>query len=114
MPAARLTAAQMRRVALRVEEARGHRLSIAQMAESVNLSESWFSLVFKNTTGLSPHQWQLNKRLEEARILLTDTDLSVADIADRLGFSDQAHLTRAFRQLVGRTPGSWRRTQTRR
>ncbi|MBY5987288.1 MULTISPECIES: helix-turn-helix domain-containing protein [Roseovarius] len=106
---ARLTAAQMRRVARRIDQARGHRLSIAQMAESVNLSESWFSLVFKNTTGMSPHQWQLNKRLEQARVLLTDTDLSVADIADRLGFSDQAHLTRAFRQLVGRTPGSWRR-----
>ncbi|MGK7752075.1 MULTISPECIES: helix-turn-helix domain-containing protein [unclassified Roseovarius] len=108
---ARLTAAQMRRVALRVEEARGHRLSIAQMAEAVNLSESWFSLVFKNTTGMSPHQWHLNKRLEQARNLLTETDLSVADIADRLGFSDQAHLTRAFRQLVGKTPGTWRRDQ---
>lgn len=108
---ARLTAAQMRKVALRLEDAGGRRLSIAQMANSVNLSESWFSLVFKNTTGMSPNQWQLNKRVEQARGLLLDTDLSVADIADRLGFSDQAHLTRAFRQLVGKTPASWRRDQ---
>lgn len=108
---ARLTAAQMRKVALRFEAGGGQRLSTAQMAGSVNLSESWFSLVFKNTTGMSPHQWQLNKRVDQARVLLAETDLSVADIADRLGFSDQAHLTRAFRQLVGKTPASWRRDQ---
>lgn len=108
---ARLTAAQMRKVTLRFEDGGGRRLSIAQMASAVNLSESWFSRVFKNTTGMSPHQWQLNKRMEQARGLLLDTDLSVADVADRLGFSDQAHLTRAFRQLVGKTPASWRRDQ---
>ncbi|SDO88370.1 Helix-turn-helix domain-containing protein [Lutimaribacter pacificus] len=108
---ARLTAAQMRKVALRFEDGGGRRMSTAEMAGAVNLSESWFSLVFKNTTGMSPHQWQLNKRVDQARELLADTDLSVADIADRLGFSDQAHLTRAFRQLVGKTPASWRRDQ---
>lgn len=108
---ARLTAAQMRKVTRRLTEAEGRRLSIAQMARAVNLSESWFSLVFKNTTGMSPHQWQLGKRVEQARGLLLESDLSVADIADRLGFSDQAHLTRAFRQSVGQTPASWRRDQ---
>lgn len=108
---ARLTAAQMRKVASRFEASGGRRLSTSQMAGAVNLSESWFSLVFKNTTGMSPYQWQLNKRVDQVRGLLTETDLSVADIADRLGFSDQAHLTRAFRQLVGQTPASWRRDQ---
>ncbi|MFN3210089.1 MAG: helix-turn-helix transcriptional regulator [Roseovarius sp.] len=108
---ARLTAAQMRKVTQRFRDGGGRRLSIAQMAGAVNLSESWFSLVFKNTTGMSPHQWQLTRRVEMARDLLIESDLSVADIADRLGFSDQAHLTRAFRQLVGRTPASWRRDQ---
>ncbi len=108
---ARLTAAQMRKVALRFEDGGGRRLSTAQMASAVKLSESWFSQVFKNTTGMSPYQWQLNKRVEQARNLLSGTDLSVADIADRLGFSDQAHLTKAFRQLVGKTPASWRRDQ---
>lgn len=106
---ARLTAAQMRKVAMRFEAGGGRRLSIAQMAGAVGLSESWFSRVFKNTTGKTPHQWQLDGRVELARQLLSDSDLSVADIADRLGFSDQAHLTRAFRQLVGETPASWRR-----
>jgi len=110
---ARLTAAQMRKVTRKFEAGGGRRLSIAQMAAAVNLSESWFSVVFKNTTGMTPHQWQLGRRVDRARELLAGTDLSVADIADRLDFSDQAHLTRAFRQLVGQTPASWRRAQAR-
>lgn len=108
---ARLTGAQMRKVSRRFEAGGGQRLSTAQMAEAVNLSVSWFSLVFRNTTGMTPHQWQLNKRVDQARDLLSGSDLTVADIADRLGFSDQAHLTRSFRQIVGETPASWRRRQ---
>ncbi|SNR86921.1 helix-turn-helix transcriptional regulator [Puniceibacterium sediminis] len=111
---ARLTAAQMRKVTMRFEAGGGRRLAIAQMAGAVNLSESWFSLVFKNTTGMTPHQWQLNKRVDQVRDLLSGSDLSVADIADRVGFSDQAHLTRTFRQLVGETPATWRRGQQQR
>ena len=107
---ARLTASQMRKVVARFEDGGGKRLTIAQMAEAVSLSESWFSQVFKNTTGVTPHQWQLNRRVEEARGLLSNSELTVADIADRLGFSDQAHLTKSFRQLVGETPAAWRRS----
>ncbi|GGE15747.1 transcriptional regulator [Primorskyibacter flagellatus] len=110
---ARLTGAQMRKVLRLLDTSRGRRLSTAQMAEAVNLSVSWFSLVFRNTTGMTPHQWQLSKRVDQAQDLLSGSDLSVADIADRLGFSDQAHLTRAFRRIVGETPASWRRCQRR-
>ena len=106
---ARLTAAQMRKVDMRFQAGGGRRLSTAQLAGAVNLSESWFSMVFKNTTGMTPHQWQLTRRVDQARDLLLRTDISVADISDRLGFSDQAHLTRTFRQIVGETPASWRR-----
>lgn len=110
---ARLTGAQMRKVTQRFEASGGQRLSTAQMADAVNLSASWFSLVFRNTTGMTPHQWQLSKRVDQAQALLSGSELSVADIADRLGFSDQAHLTRSFRQIVGETPASWRRRQRR-
>ncbi|APE44558.1 hypothetical protein BOO69_14910 [Sulfitobacter alexandrii] len=106
---ARLTAAQMRKVARRFETGGGRRLSLSEMAQTVGLSESWFSQVFRNTTGKTPHQWQLENRVGQARDLLVGSDLSVADIADRLGFSDQSHLTRTFRRHVGETPASWRR-----
>ncbi|MCY1250730.1 Arabinose operon regulatory protein [compost metagenome] len=81
------------------------------MAATVGLSESWFSNVFRQTTGKTPLQWQLAKRIDDAKGLLLKSDLTVADIAVQLGFSDQAHLTKVFRQIVGDTPAAWRRTQ---
>jgi AraC-like DNA-binding protein len=81
------------------------------MAKTVGLSESWFANVFKQTTGKSPLQWQLAKRIELAQNLLLEGELAVAEIAVQLGFTDQAHLTKAFRQVVGDTPAAWRRTQ---
>ncbi|WP_217899007.1 helix-turn-helix transcriptional regulator [Oceanicola sp. 22II-s10i] len=106
---ARLTAAQLRRVEARFEAGGGRRRTTAQLAEAVGLSESWFAQVFRNTTGQSPHQWQQARRIDMTRRMLTDTTLSVAEIADRLGFADQSHLTKAFRQTVGATPAAWRR-----
>lgn len=109
---ARLTAAQMARVAAHFDAGGGRRIPVAQMAAAVNLSESWFSQVFKNTAGVTPQQWQLGRRMELAQGLLTGSPLTVADIAERLGFSDQAHFTRSFRQAVGMTPAAWRRQRS--
>jgi transcriptional regulator GlxA family with amidase domain len=56
-------------------------------------------------------QFQLGKRIDHAKRLLTESELAVADIAVQLGFSDQAHLTKVFRQIAGDTPAAWRRMQ---
>jgi AraC-like DNA-binding protein len=80
-----------------------------EMAEAVNLSESWFHQVFKTTTGLTPLRWQMKQRIGMAQRLLADPDLTIADVADRLGFADQSHLTKIFRQAEGQTPAAWRR-----
>ena len=58
-------------------------------------------------TGTTPLQWQLRQRVDLAQGLLCGSGLSVAEIADRLGFTDQAHLTRVFRQVTGATPAAW-------
>lgn len=107
----RLTAAQMRKIVARFEAGGGRRLRVAEMAEAVGLSESWFSHVFKNTTGMTPVRWQAERRIDLAKTLLGEGILSISDIADRLGFSDQAHLTRVFHQVEGETPAAWRRMQ---
>ncbi len=107
----RLTRRQMRKVVAAFEGAGGRRLRVAEMAAAVNLSESWFSHVFKNTTGLTPLQWQLRQRVRLAQELFADSTLSIAEIADHLGFSDQAHLTKVFRQFIGETPAAWRRNR---
>jgi AraC-like DNA-binding protein len=107
----RLTQAQMNRLVSHVDALGDYRMSVADMAAVVGLSESWFANVFKQTTGTTPWQWQLSKRIELSKQLLGESDLPVASIAVQLGFSDQAHLTKVFRQIVGETPAAWRRTR---
>ena len=107
----RLTQAQMNKLLSHIDRLGDHRMSVADMAATVGLSESWFASVFKQTTGKTPLQWQLAKRVELSKQLLGETDLPVASIAAQLGFSDQAHLTKVFRQIVGETPAAWRRVQ---
>lgn len=108
---ARLSAAQMRRLESCFRAAGGRSLTVAEMADAIGLSESWFSHLFKNATGTTPLQWQLRQRVDLAQGLLCGSGLSVAEIADRLGFTDQAHLTRVFRQVTGATPAAWRRAR---
>ncbi|RLQ89179.1 helix-turn-helix domain-containing protein [Notoacmeibacter ruber] len=110
----RLTQAQMNRLCGRLNSQSDHRLSVAEMAETVGLSESWFATVFKETTGQTPSQWQLANRIDRAKDFLRTSELTIAVIAAQLGFSDQAHLTNAFRQTVGETPAAWRRAQKKR
>lgn len=107
----RLTQAQMNKLIARLDRLSDCRLTVADMAETVGLSESWFSNVFKQTTGKTPLQWQLGKRIDHAKTLLAESELPVADIAAQLGFSDQAHLTKVFRQIVGNTPAAFRRVR---
>ena len=110
--AGRLTTAQMNRLNAYMLSAGVGRVSVGDMAASVGLSESWFSTVFKQTTGQTPMQWQLQRRIETGKSLLQNGQLTVAEIADRLGFTDQAHFTRSFRQTTGETPAAWRRLQS--
>lgn len=107
----RLTQGQMNKLNARLNISSDGRLSVSDMAATVGLSESWFSNVFKQTTGKTPLQWQLAKRIDRACDLLSASDATVAGIAAQLGFTDQAHLTKAFRQIVGETPAAWRRLQ---
>lgn len=110
-PNGRLTQGQMNKLISCVNARSNCRLTVAEMAESVGLSESWFANVFKQTTGKTPLQWQLGNRIDLTQKLLLENDLTVAGIAAQLGFADQAHLTKAFRQITGHTPAAWRRIQ---
>lgn len=110
-PAGRLTQAQMNKLTALVTSRADCRVSIADMAAAVGLSESWFASVFKQTTGMPPHQWQMARRIELSQHLLEAGELSIAQIAAQMGFSDQAHFTKAFRQAVGHTPAAWRRLE---
>lgn len=88
-------------------------VSIGAVADACNLSRSHFTRAFRETTGHTPHQWLQRQRVEIARSLLLDSQLSLAEIATACGFADQSHLTRVFAQAVGMPPGAWRRNAAR-
>ena len=80
--------------------------TLEQMAAVVQLSPYHFARQFKAATGLPPHQYVIARRIERAKkILLSETDLSLAEIATLVGFSDQSQFTRHFKRLIGVTPG---------
>lgn len=82
--------------------------SLEMMAADAGLTPSHFCRVFKKATGISPHQYVMKARLDRAQDLLSSSDLSIAAIAEAMGFTSQSHFTRAFRAYSGQTPSSWR------
>lgn len=85
-------------------------ISLIELATSVQMSEHHFARLFKQSTGLAPHQFLIRERLKLAQQLLITGNLSIAEIALRTGFYDQSHLTRHFKRLTGLTPQRFRRT----
>ena len=84
-------------------------VSLAALALDAGLSRFHFCRAFKESTGLSPHAWLRQRRLEQAMNLLRDSDESVVSIAAALGYSSQTAFAAAFRKLTGETPSDWRR-----
>jgi transcriptional regulator GlxA family with amidase domain len=66
------------------------------------------SIAVKRSTGITPHQYLIQQRVERAREMLTHTNLSLSEVAYAVGFSDQSHLAHHFRQAFGITPGRFR------
>ncbi|KAA0069889.1 AraC family transcriptional regulator [Tardiphaga sp. P9-11] len=84
-------------------------VSLAALASDVGLSRFHFCRAFKESTGLSPHAWLRQHRLEQAMNMLRDTDTSVVSVAAALGYASQTAFAAAFRKLTGETPSDWRR-----
>ncbi len=68
------------------------------------MSEFHFARLFKQTTGLPPHQFVIHRRIECAKRLIVAGRLSLSQIAIEVGFSDQSQLNRHFKRIVGVTP----------
>lgn len=81
----------------------GRDVGIGDLASLLSLSSSQFSRLFKTTVGLSPYQYLQKKRCERALELLKGPD-SLAQIAQKVGLSNQSHFTVVFRQFLGVTP----------
>ncbi|TNM64075.1 helix-turn-helix transcriptional regulator [Aliirhizobium smilacinae] len=84
-------------------------ISIMDVSRACNLSRGYFIRAFRETTGVTPYQWLLNERITRARELLKGSEVSLSEVAISCGFADQSHFTRVFTNVVGTTPGHWRR-----
>lgn len=84
-------------------------IRLHDLASLLGLSETYFSHAFKASTGVPPLRWQMETRIGKVKELLARDGASLTEIAAITGFSDQAHLTRSFKRLVGVTPSTWRR-----
>lgn len=85
--------------------------SVSRLAQECGLSARHFSRAFARSTGLPPHRWVLERRIEMAKRFLMDPAKSLTDVALGCGFASQSHFTRVFSSRVGRSPGSWRRAR---
>jgi AraC family transcriptional regulator len=109
-PKGGITGRQLRVVTDYVDAKLEHEIAVIQLAELAGLSEAHFARAFKQTTGLSPHKYIIERRLERGKRLLADTQDSVAQIALACGFSDQAHFARNFSQHYGSSPSALRKS----
>ena len=87
--------------------------SLEELAAAVNLSPFHFARVFRRATGMPPHTWLMQQHIARARALLQGGCLPLA-VATQLGFADQSHLSRQFKQVYGVGPGAYRSAFTRR
>jgi AraC-like DNA-binding protein len=98
----------MRRVREYIEEHLEENISIQALANIASLSMYHFARAFKQSGGMTPHEYLIQRRVQRTKDLLAETDLPLSEIALASGFSDQSHCARRFREHVGMTPSSYR------
>ncbi len=84
-------------------------LKLKDIAAKVHLSEIYFHNRFSQVVGVSPHQYLIHCRIENAKKLLWNTEISICDVAERCGFGSQQYLNKVFKKETGLTPAAYRK-----
>jgi AraC family transcriptional regulator len=100
---------QKRAVVRYIEEHLREQVSLSKLAELVRLSEHHFCRAFKQSFGIPPHQYLVQRRMEAAKLLLASRTNSITDIALSLGYAQTSSFSSAFRKTTGWTPTVYRR-----
>ncbi|HEX6183884.1 MAG TPA: AraC family transcriptional regulator [Pyrinomonadaceae bacterium] len=103
-----LSGSRLRRVLSYIADNHERDLSLEDIAGEAAMSTFHFAREFKRATGTTPHQHLLKLRVERAKELLVGSQLPLAEVGLRTGFSHQSHFTRLFRRFTGTTPQSYR------
>jgi AraC family transcriptional regulator len=84
-------------------------LSLSELASVVGLSRMHFAAQFREATGYRPHEYVLSRRIENAKVILSNTNMPIAEVALSVGFNAQSHFSTVFKRLTGDAPARWRR-----
>jgi len=103
-----LSPSKLRRTTAYIQEHLEHDLSLVTLAAVGQTSPAHFARLFKHATGLAPHQYVITCRMEQAKRLLTETDMPLIEIGAQVGCADQSHFTALFRKHVALTPKAYR------
>jgi AraC family transcriptional regulator len=104
-----LAGGALERVRTYIDDHIGERISLDELAREAGVSRFHFARQFRLSTGESPMGYVRRVRVERSKSILQGRTSSIAEVATRLGFSDQSHFTRIFGRLVGVSPGNFAR-----
>jgi AraC family transcriptional regulator len=107
-PSDTLTGRQVDRLSEFMDSALDKPIGVPDLASTLGLAPRVFADAFKRTTGQTPYQYVLRRRIEHAKRLLRSGQLPIVEVALRVGFASQSHFTSVFARLVGVTPARWR------
>ena len=100
---------QKRAVVGYIEEHLGEQISLGTLAQLARLSQHHFCRAFKQSFGVPPHHYHVQRRVEQAKLLLADRSISITDIGFTLGYSQTSSFSVAFRKNTGWTPSEYRK-----
>jgi AraC family transcriptional regulator len=100
----------LKRIIEHINEHLQDELSLVELSRIAKLSPHHFATAFKVSTGISPHRYVIERRINRARDLLLRKEKTISEIAVAVGFSSQSHLTVNFRRKMGVTPRKFRQS----
>ena len=102
---------RLKRVVEYVDAHLDRTISLTEMARVAGLTRTYFASQFRRTTGTSPHNFLLHRRIDKAKEFLRESDMPIVQVALTVGFGTQPHFTTVFKRLAGKTPHRWRQSQ---
>jgi AraC-like DNA-binding protein len=103
---------KLRRVMAYVDAGLGGPISLDDLASVAGVSRFHFHRQFRKSVGVTPREYVLRARIERAKGLLTESDLTVGEVSGAVGFADQSHFSNIFRRLTAMTPRSFRNSMS--